>query len=214
MTGAGWRLAAALLDSMEDTRKKRQRLSLSILAVVLSLLFLVLTLFPILTLLLFHSSNNAKAPAQTPGIHAATDVPRKGYDLPVEKSGFCWPVPGHTHITSPYGYRVHPITGKIKFHAGVDIGAPSGLPIHAAAAGRITISVYSPSYGNYVEIDHGNGVRTRYAHMSKRLCSVGDTVAQGDVIGLVGATGHATGPHLHFEVRVNGKTYNPMQYFS
>lgn len=208
MSGVGLRLAAALLESMEAERKRR--LKLGILASFLALLFLILTLFPVLTLLLFHSSNNVKGPV----IQHAADVPQQGYDLPVEKSGFCWPIPGHTHITSPYGYRVHPITGKVKFHAGVDVGAPSGLPIHAASAGRVTISVYSRSYGNYVEIDHGNGVRTRYAHMSKRLCSVGDTVAQGDVIGEIGATGHATGPHLHFEVRVNGKTLNPMQYFS
>jgi len=205
MSAIGLRIAAAVLDTMMDSRQKRTVL-ISIFTVCLALLFLSLSLLPILTCLLLQGSNDALAPQITsPGKVVESVVP--------SASGFCWPTPGCTTITSPYGYRVHPITGKLKFHEGVDIGAAGGTPIVAAAAGKVTISVYSSSYGNYVEIDHGNGLRTRYAHMSRRLCSVGDVVVQGQEIGLVGSTGNSTGNHCHFEVRVNGTTYNPMQYF-
>ena len=205
MSAIGLRIAAAVLDTMMDSRQKRTVL-ISIFAVCLALLFLALSLLPILTCLLLQGSNDAVAPQiSTSGKVVESVVP--------SASGFCWPTPGYTTITSPYGYRVHPITGKLKFHEGVDIGAAGGTPIVAAAAGTVTISRLSSSYGNYVEIDHGNGLRTRYAHMSKRLCRVGDTVVQGQEIGLVGSTGNSTGDHCHFEVRVNGTTYNPMQYF-
>ncbi len=140
-----------------------------------------------------------------------------GGSVTVPVSGtFTWPLPGYGSgsITSPYGYRIHPISGTKKFHSGIDLGAPSGTPIVAAKSGTVVRSYMSSSYGNYTVIDHGGGVMTAYAHQSKRLVSVGDTVSAGETIGLVGSTGNSTGNHLHFEIYVNGSTVNPMKYFS
>lgn len=120
--------------------------------------------------------------------------------------GFKWPAPGYGHITSPYGPR----WGKL--HKGIDIGSPMGAKIVASNEGKITTSAYNSSYGNYVIINHGGGYMTVYAHLSKRLVSVGQYVAKGQTIGLCGSTGHSTGPHLHFEIRVNGKAVNPQKY--
>ncbi len=121
---------------------------------------------------------------------------------------FIWPTTGYT-VSSKWGYRIHPIFGTQKFHAGIDIAVGSGEPIYAAASGTIVTAVYSSSYGNYVMIDHGNGYYTLYAHMTQYIVSNGQSVSQGDVIGYVGSTGWSTGPHLHFEVRVNGSTIDP-----
>ena len=111
-----------------------------------------------------------------------------------------------------YGSRIHPIKKTQSFHTGVDIGAASGTNIVAAAAGKVIVSTYNNAYGNYVVVDHGGGMSTLYGHMSKRLVNVGDTVAAGSVLGLVGSTGYSTGPHLHFEVRLNGKHTSPNPY--
>jgi murein DD-endopeptidase MepM/ murein hydrolase activator NlpD len=119
-------------------------------------------------------------------------------------SGLIWPVSGP--ITSPFGMR----WGSL--HPGLDIGAGMGTPIKAAAAGRVIISGYNGGYGNLVVIDHGNGLATAYAHQSQIAVSVGQQVGQGQVIGYVGSTGFSTGPHLHFEVRVNGSAVDPMGY--
>ncbi len=129
---------------------------------------------------------------------------------------FVWPLPdyGTSRITSPYGYRTHPITGTRKLHAGIDVGVPQGSTIVAAASGTVVRSYMSSSYGNYTVIDHGGGVMTAYAHQSKRLVSAGESVSAGQKIGLVGSTGNSTGNHLHFEVYVNGSTVDPMRYFS
>ena len=126
---------------------------------------------------------------------------------------FIWPA-SSVYITSEFGTRIHPITGKYKFHAGVDIGASYGTNVRAADGGNVITSAYDSSYGNYVVIYHGNNKTTLYAHMSQRYVSAGDTVSQGDVIGLVGSTGSSTGPHLHFEIRIDGSCVNPLQYFS
>lgn len=99
-----------------------------------------------------------------------------------------------------------------KLHKGIDIGAPTGAKIIASNEGKITTSAFNSSYGNYVIVNHGGGYMTVYAHMSKRLVSVGQYVAKGQTIGLVGSTGHSTGPHLHFEIRVNGTAVNPKKY--
>jgi murein DD-endopeptidase MepM/ murein hydrolase activator NlpD len=123
-----------------------------------------------------------------------------------------WPVPGHTRISSGYGNRTHPVLGGTRFHSGIDIPAPSGTPIVAAASGRVIMSQYSGSYGNVVTIDHGNGVSTLYAHNSKNLVSVGQQVSAGQRVALMGSTGMSTGPHLHFEVRQNGSTTNPTSW--
>lgn len=134
---------------------------------------------------------------------------------------FRWPVAGYYNITSPYGYRYHPITGKYKFHKGIDIAGSGikGKPIVAAADGIVSIAEYnSGGYGYYVMVNHGKGSDgkqyvTLYAHMSKYIVKVNQKVKKGDVIGYVGTTGASTGYHLHFEIRANGDTTNPMNYF-
>jgi murein DD-endopeptidase MepM/ murein hydrolase activator NlpD len=126
------------------------------------------------------------------------------YTAHSSSSGFIWPVNGP--ITSPFGMR----WGRM--HQGIDIGVPYGTPIHAAAAGRIIYCGWESGYGNLTVIDHGNGLATAYGHQSSIEVHCGQDVAQGQVIGLVGATGDATGPHLHFEVRVNGTPVDPLGY--
>lgn len=128
-------------------------------------------------------------------------------------STLLWPSPSSRYITSAYGPRTHPVTKKQNsFHTGIDIGAKNGTNILSAASGTVIVSTRNNSYGNYVVVDHGGGMSTLYAHMSKRLVGVGDVVTAGDVLGLVGSTGMSTGPHLHFEVRINGKHTKPNPY--
>ncbi|MBQ2633473.1 MAG: peptidoglycan DD-metalloendopeptidase family protein [Oscillospiraceae bacterium] len=128
---------------------------------------------------------------------------------------FTWPVPASSYITSRFGYRIHPILGTSKYHAGVDIAASYGTAINAAAGGTVQVSTYNSSYGNYCVIYHSNGTTTLYAHMNSRpIVSVGQTVYAGQQIGYVGSTGLSNGPHCHFEVRVNGANVNPLSYFS
>ncbi|MCI8361345.1 MAG: peptidoglycan DD-metalloendopeptidase family protein [Clostridiales bacterium] len=112
-------------------------------------------------------------------------------------------------VTSHYGYRVHPITGKYAMHGGLDLGAAEGTDIQSAMAGVVKTVAESDSYGKYIVVDHQNGFETWYAHCSKLLASEGEQVRQGDVIARVGQTGYATGPHCHFEVRVQGVKLNP-----
>lgn len=130
----------------------------------------------------------------------------------VSESGFKWPSYATT-ITSLYGSRIHPVTGRANNHSGVDIAAAGGTDILAAKSGVVITSAYNNSYGNYVVVSHGNGQTTLYAHMRKRLVSEGASVKQGQVLGLVGTTGSSTGNHLHFEVRVNGVRTDPLNYF-
>ena len=125
---------------------------------------------------------------------------------------YVWPCPSSRTITSEYGYRIHPIQGTRKLHTGMDIGAKSGSDIVAAAGGTVIMAQYYGGYGNCVIIDHGGGVSTLYAHMSKIGVSNGQYVSANQSIGKVGSTGNSTGPHLHFEVRVNGNTQNPRNY--
>ena len=128
-------------------------------------------------------------------------------------SGYHWPLPGHYKLTSAFGYRIHPITGKPHSHTGIDIPAPGGTPIEACRGGQVVTSTYHSSYGTYVVIDHGNGCSTRYAHLSSRAVSEGQMVSQGQVIGYVGTTGSSTGNHLHLEVRVNYQRIDPESWF-
>lgn len=123
-----------------------------------------------------------------------------------------WPVPSSKRITSPYGYRIHPILKTKKLHTGIDIGASSGSAVLAGNAGKVIFAGYYGGYGYTVIIDHGGKISTLYAHNSKLLVSVGDEVKRGQNISKVGSTGLSTGPHLHFEVRENGQHKNPMNY--
>jgi murein DD-endopeptidase MepM/ murein hydrolase activator NlpD len=118
------------------------------------------------------------------------------------------PVAGR--ITSGFGERFHPVLGYERFHAGVDLGAPAGTPIVAAANGRVISAGWRGGYGQEVSISHSGGLETRYGHMSRIAAFAGELVRRGEVIGYVGSTGMSTGPHLHFEVRRNGTPVNPL----
>jgi murein DD-endopeptidase MepM/ murein hydrolase activator NlpD len=123
-----------------------------------------------------------------------------------------WPAPGSRNVTSPFGYRIHPILRVKKLHTGIDIGIGSGNKIVAANAGTVIKAAWNNSYGYMVMIDHGGGIVTLYAHNSKLQVSTGDIVTRGQTVATSGSTGMSTGPHLHFEVRVNGEYKNPMSY--
>ena len=123
-----------------------------------------------------------------------------------------WPIPGYTHITSQFGMRVHPITGAYKLHTGMDVSAPIGASFVAAGNGIVTKATFNYAYGNMVIIDHGGGVQTLYAHGSEIVAQLGQVVSAGDEVLKVGSTGYSTGPHAHFEIRVNGITVNPVDY--
>lgn len=131
------------------------------------------------------------------------------------QEGYVWPLPCSTRVTSRFGNRTDPFTGETRYHSGIDIDGfgNDGAPVVAAASGEVITASYDSSYGNYVVIDHG-GTSTVYAHMSGLAVSYGDTVSQGQTIGYVGATGRATGTHLHFEVYVGDGRVDPAQYFS
>jgi murein DD-endopeptidase MepM/ murein hydrolase activator NlpD len=115
-------------------------------------------------------------------------------------------------MSSGFGYRADPFTGKRAFHGGLDFVSPKGSDVLAVAAGVVTFSGTRPNYGNLIEIDHGNGLVTRYAHNKENLVSVGSAVKKGEVIGLVGSTGRSTAPHVHLEVLENGRVVNPRRY--
>lgn len=123
-----------------------------------------------------------------------------------------WPAPEYTRITSPFGYRMHPILKRKKLHTGIDIGIPLGKNIVAAQSGKVIYSGWLGGYGKVVMIDHGGGIVTLYAHNSRLLVKEGQNVKRGQVISKCGSTGMSTGPHLHFEVRENGKYVDPTKY--
>lgn len=123
-----------------------------------------------------------------------------------------WPTPGYTRVSSGFGYRIHPILHVKKMHNGIDVSAPSGARLVAAGKGTVISAGARGGYGNCVMIDHGDGLVSVYAHMSRISVRAGQAVASGATIGAVGSTGLSTGPHLHFEVRVNGEPVNPMDY--
>lgn len=129
-------------------------------------------------------------------------------------SNLQWPVPSCTLITSRFGYRVAPTTGASTYHGGLDIGAGMGASIVAAGAGDVIYAGANGGYGNCVMIDHGNGIVTVYAHMSSIGVSYGQYVTAGQYVGAVGSTGVSTGPHCHFEIRINGAQTDPAAYFS
>ena len=138
-----------------------------------------------------------------------------GYVAGSQSSGYVWPLPCSQRVTSRFGTRADPFTGESRYHSGIDIDGfgNDGAPVIAAASGEVITASYDSSYGNYVIIDHG-GTSTVYAHLSGLAVSYGQTVSQGETIGYVGATGRATGTHLHFEVYVGDERVDPAQYFS
>lgn len=146
----------------------------------------------------------ASASAQSSGGQGASDNWVQG------TGQLGWPVSGE--ITSPYGYRVHPIWGTTIYHSGIDIGVDEGTPVHAADGGVVVWSGWMGGYGYAVVIDHGNGLSTLYGHNSELAVDEGQSVAKGQVISYAGSTGNSTGPHVHFEVRVNGDPVDPMGY--
>lgn len=121
-----------------------------------------------------------------------------------------WPTEGR--VTSGYGYRRSPFGMRREFHNGLDIAAASGTPVYVTADGEVTMASYNGSYGRMVEIDHGRGIRTSYSHLSKYVVQDGDRVYKGQLIAYVGSTGRSTGPHLHYEVLLNGVPVNPTNY--
>ena len=142
------------------------------------------------------------------------ELAKQGLDTAYIGGVLAWPVPGYTKITSNYGMRVHPITGQYKLHTGVDISAPIGANFVAANDGIVTKAEYNTAYGNMVMIDHGGGISTLYAHGSEILVTVGQTVKKNEAILKVGSTGYSTGPHAHFEVRINGVVTDPIPYIT
>ena len=127
---------------------------------------------------------------------------------------FKWPAPSYTRISDDYGSRTHPILGVQQFHNGVDMAAPGGSPILAAYDGKVVASAYNASMGNYIMINHGDGLYTIYMHASALYVSTGDTVTRGQKIAAVGTTGRSTGNHLHFSVRKDGAYVSPWNYLS
>ena len=138
-------------------------------------------------------------PAQVASARARVSVPSR---MPLED----------TRLTSDYGMRTHPVLGGRRAHTGVDLAAPSGTPIYATADGVVSKAEWYSSYGNYVSIEHGAELQTRYAHMSRIAVASGARVKKGEIIGYVGSTGRSTGPHLHYEVRISGEAVNPIPY--
>ena len=136
----------------------------------------------------------------------------RGNSKRILSGGLIWPCPDSKRITSGFGSRKSPTKGGSTFHQGIDIGAPVGTTVLAAAAGEVVISKYSYSAGNYIMIEHGSGIITVYMQLSKRSVDVGKEVSQGQKIGEVGSTGFSTGPHLHFGIRKNGNYVNPLTF--
>lgn len=122
------------------------------------------------------------------------------------------PVSGSADMSSPFGVRTDPFNGRAAMHTGIDLRGEKGEPVHATAAGKVTHAGWEGGYGKMVEIDHGGGLATRYGHLSEISVKVGQTVRSGQTVGLIGSTGRSTGPHLHYETRVNNEAVNPQKF--
>ena len=145
-------------------------------------------------------------------IYEAFGLENRRFNIPVFEKEWFWPVPGYQRISSDFGYRKDPFEGDIRFHLGIDIPAPTGTPVVAVKSGVVTKSFRGESYGYWLEIDHGEGLSTRYAHNAKNLVTPGTHVEKGEMIARVGSTGRSTGPHLHFEVRRNNRALDPLPW--
>ena len=149
----------------------------------------------------------------SPTLGAGADV--TAYSSPIPQRGVSVPsrMPlNGSQLTSGFGMRDHPVLGGRRQHQGIDLAAPSGTPVYATADGIVSRADWYSSYGLYISVEHGAAMQTRYAHLSRLAVAAGDTVKKGDLIGYVGSTGRSTGPHLHYEVRVDGLAVNPIPY--
>ena len=155
-------------------------------------------------------ARQAERAAARAAAEAAAQQSSSGYSWVQGTGQLGWPVSGE--ITSPYGYRTHPIWGTTIYHSGIDIGVDEGTPVHAADGGTVAWSGWMGGYGYAVVIDHGNGMSTLYAHNSDLAVSEGQDVGKGQVVAYAGSTGNSTGPHVHFEVRISGDPVDPMGY--
>ena len=149
---------------------------------------------------LFASWKQTEAPA------GALAVPRQTVSVPS-----AMPLTA-AKLTSSFGMRTHPVLGGRRSHKGIDLGAPTGTPVYATADGTVAMAEWFSSYGNYIQLEHGGNMETRYAHLSGYTVQAGQQVKKGDLIGYVGSTGRSTGPHLHYEVRVDGEAVDPRPY--
>jgi murein DD-endopeptidase MepM/ murein hydrolase activator NlpD len=127
--------------------------------------------------------------------------------IPVRK-----PLIGEIHMTSPFGKRMHPFLGRLAFHSGIDLRGDVGVAVRATATGKVTIAGRKGGYGNMVEISHGNGLATRFGHLSEISVKIGQVVRIGEMVGTIGSTGRSTGPHLHYETRINGEAVDPQKF--
>ncbi|MHB8842558.1 MAG: M23 family metallopeptidase, partial [Candidatus Aquicultor sp.] len=134
----------------------------------------------------------------------------RGYSRASSGGGYVWPV--SARITSPFGWRFHPVLGYSRMHTGIDLGCGSGTSVHATKGGTVIMAGWMGGYGNAVVIDHGEGISSLYGHNKSLTVSAGQHVVQGQVIAHSGSTGMSTGPHLHFEIRVNGNPQNPLSF--
>lgn len=146
---------------------------------------------------------------------AEEEAKKKAEEEAIAAEKFTWPVPGFKWITDDYGYRTHPITGKVSFHAGIDVGVYLGEPIYATAAGKVISNTYNSAYGYMIKIDHGDGWVSLYAHFCRKSSlAVGTVVKKGQVVGYCGSTGLSTGPHLHFGLYKDGASVNPLDHMT
>ena len=122
------------------------------------------------------------------------------------------PLIGEINMTSPFGMRMHPLLGRLAIHTGIDLRGDVGVPVRAMATGKVTIAGRQGGYGNMVEISHGNGLATRFGHLSEISVKIGQVVRIGELVGRIGSTGRSTGPHLHYETRVNGEAVDPQKF--
>ena len=155
---------------------------------------------------LFASWTSIEVPAQR-----QQSEPVAIFERPTVSVPSLTPVNG-ARISSGFGMRIHPVRGGRRMHKGIDLAAPTGTPVYATADGIVGLARWGRGYGLYIKIDHGAELETRYAHLSRLAVAAGDRVEKGEVIGYVGSTGWSTGPHLHYEVRVDGVAVNPIHY--
>lgn len=157
------------------------------------------------------ANNNASSNASSPSNESSSSGSTESSGSTPNSEGWITPC-SYVSLTSPYGWRTHPITGKNSFHNGIDLANSQGTPIYASRSGTVTTATYNGAYGYYVTINHGDGYSSLYAHMTHYIVGSGEYVSQGQVIGYMGSTGWSTGPHLHYTIYYNGNTVNPAGY--